>query len=300
MQFRDLQLQDLPAVQQLADQTESLASDASFATMFIWKDQTHDLFCLRDGFLFRRGVADRRLRSYFPLGTGDVGAALDAIRADAAEAGGLPDFDQLTDRQCEMLRDAGPDLPYTFTAQPNLADYLYNASDLASLSGKKYHAKRNFVNRFEAEYSGRFEIRPITPDLLDAVWAFNRKWCALEGCLAGHSGVTSEACAIARALSNFEPLGLCGLALFVDGAVTAYSLASRISGLAADVHVEKALADVPGAYAVINRAMAQMLAPQYAYLNREEDMGLDGLRQAKQSYHPVQQLMFSTARVTAS
>ena len=65
MQFRDLQLQDLPAVQQLADQTESLASDASFATMFIWKDQTHDLFCLRDGFLFRRGVADRRLRYIF-------------------------------------------------------------------------------------------------------------------------------------------------------------------------------------------------------------------------------------------
>lgn len=300
MQFRTLQLQDRAVVQPLIDQAGCLASETSFATMLIWQDITHDLFCIRDGILFRRGTGTHRLRYAFPIGADDPSAALAAIRADAAEAGGLPEFDWLTAEQREQVALIFSDLPYSFSEQPELADYLYNTDDLAGLRGKKYHAKRNFVNRFSAEYDGRFRLCPITPDCLDAIWDFNRKWCTLEGYLPGHGGVASESCAIYRALANFEALEMSGQVLYVDNAIVAYSLASPISHRAADVHAEKALDDFVGAYAVINQATAQQLqAQQYPFINREEDLGLDGLRQAKASYHPAMRLMIWKARLNA-
>lgn len=298
MQFRTLQLQDRAVVQPLIDQAGCLASEASFATMFIWQEMTRDLFCIQDGVLFRRGTGTRRLRYTFPIGASDPSDALAAIRTDAAEAGGLPEFDWLTEEQRKLVASVFSDLPYSFSEQPDLADYLYHTEDLAGLRGKKYHAKRNFVNRFSAEYAGHFRLCRMTPDLLDEIWAFNRKWCTLEGYLPGHGGVTSESCAIHRALANFEALEMSGQVLFVDNAIVAYSLASPISHCAADIHAEKALDDVVGAYAVINQATAQQLQEQqYSYINREEDLGLDGLRQAKSSYHPAMRLMIWNARV---
>ncbi len=280
----------------LIERSGCMACDASFVNMFIWKNLYQSLICIRNGFLFRRGVGRSRLIYSYPLGGGDIADALSLIREDAAEAGGLPAFEGLTEEQCPVVAAVYKDINYTFEKTPQWADYIYHSSDLAALGGKKYHSKRNFINRFQAEYGGRYALKEITPDMLDELWRFNLEWCAREGCAHGHNGVGSESCAIRTAFSNYTALGLRGQALYVDGAIAAYTFASHLLDTVADVHVEKALASVTGAYAVINQALAAALAPSYQYLNREEDMGLDGLRQAKASYHPAIHLMRYSAR----
>ena len=286
----------MPLALPLIEQSGCMACDASFVNMFIWKDIYHSLVCIRDGFLFRRGTGRSRFLYSYPLGGGNIGDALSLIRADAAEADGLPAFQGLTEEQCSVVAEVYQDIDYTFEKTPQWADYIYLSSDLASLRGKKYHSKRNFIHRFTAEYEGRYELREITADMFDDIWRFNLEWCAREGCMHGHNGVASESCAIRTALENYAALGLHGQVLYVDGAIVAYTFASHLLDTVADVHVEKALVSVTGAYAVINQSLAASLAPRYRYLNREEDMGIDGLRQAKASYHPALHLMRYSAR----
>lgn len=162
-------------------------------------------------------------------------------------------------------------------------DYLYRTEDLATLPGKNYHGKRGHIAAFSRAHDWTFE--QLGADNRDEMVALSRAWCEEKGG-CDHS-LADEACAIRRVLREPETFSLRGGMVRVEGRPVAFALGSPISDKVFDIHVEKALSAFSGAYAVINREFAATLT-EYEFLNRENDMGLEGLRRAKRSYRPVE------------
>lgn len=290
MTFRKIQLSDRTETEKCARAADTLSCDDSFVNMYIWADMYDQEIAFARGFMFRRGPKGYR----FPLGSGDTALALADI---AQDAGGAPVFEGLTQEQCAQVQKYLPQINYDFIADPQDADYIYARSALAELSGKKYHAKRNFINRFKMENAGEIESRAVTEDDFADLLAFNRRWCSENGCVRGDS-LDNENCAIRRAFGEYGALGLRGWLVKLGGRTVAYSLASALTDRVADVHVEKAEESLPAAYPFINNEFVAGGLSDFEYINREEDMGLPGLKKAKESYHPEMLLMRYTARGT--
>lgn len=162
-------------------------------------------------------------------------------------------------------------------------DYLYASEDLANLPGRAYHSKKNHISAFSKKFNWIYEA--VNDDNIAEVMAMAKQWCAEKG-TCRERGLSTERCAIRELLKNRRVLGIQGGLIRVDGAVAAFALGSPINDRVFDIHVEKALSAYPGAYAVINREFASQLTA-YELLNREDDMGIEGLRKAKLSYHPA-------------
>ena len=174
-------------------------------------------------------------------------------------------------------------------------DYIYSVEDLCNLTGRKYQPKRNHVNRFESMYEYTFdELRPS--DFAECM-RLEREWQRRKESAeandtehrAEHEAeMSEEQRAIAEALAAYDELGLYGGVLRVDGRVAAFTYGSELTPEMFCTHIEKADASYEGVFPMINRCFARALAARgYKYVNREEDMGLAGLRRSKMSYHPV-------------
>lgn len=161
-------------------------------------------------------------------------------------------------------------------------DYLYRTEDLATLPGKAYHSKKNHISAFSRAHEWTYE--PLCADNIADMLRLSKEWCEEKGGCIG--SLTDEQCAIRRVLRDPERFSLSGGLVRVEGRAVAFTLGSPINERVFDIHVEKALSEFSGAYAVINREFAKTLTA-YEYLNRENDMGIAGLRRAKESYRPA-------------
>ena len=257
----------------------------SFVNLSIWGRQR---VAFVGGFLVLQSQFDRRSVYPFPIGQGDILPVLETIMADA-KARGIPCcFTGLNQAECDLLEQH---YPGRFRIQPdrNSFDYIYSIDDLADLKGRKFQKKRNHLNRFRENHPS-WRTEPICSENLPAVREMAKSWYAHRHEIDPQGSYTLEEIALERALCDPEKLALEGLVLLEDQQVLAFSLASRLSEDTYDVHFEKAREDVDGAYTAINQQMAFHLRekhPELRYLDREEDMGLEGLRKAKLSYNPV-------------
>lgn len=161
-------------------------------------------------------------------------------------------------------------------------DYLYRTEDLATLPGKAYHSKKNHISAFSRTHAWTYE--PLSAENVEDMVRLSKEWCKEKGSCSG--SLSDEQCAIRRVLRDPERFSLSGGLIRVEGKAVAFTLGSPINDRVFDIHVEKALSAFSGAYAVINREFAKTLTA-YEYLNRENDMGIPGLRRAKESYHPA-------------
>jgi hypothetical protein len=173
-------------------------------------------------------------------------------------------------------------------------DYIYRRADLATLHGKHLDAKRNHINRFRAEHPD-FEYRPLTPEYFDECRRLTEIWQGEKG---GSDTIDVEKQVMETIFSNWDALGMTGGSIFVDGRMVAFTYGAAVTTDTFDICVEKADRHVEGAFAIINQQFAEHLPEQYIYLNREEDMGIPGLRQAKLSYHPEILLTYNVVHIT--
>ncbi len=257
----------------------------SFVNLSIWGRQRAAFL---DGFLVLFSQFDRRSVYPFPVGRGEILPVLDAIIADARERGIPCCLTGLSEECCGILEKYYPGKFRIYTSRDNF-DYVYNIDDLADLKGRKFQRKRNHLHRFRA-VCPQYRTEPLTPVNLDAVRDMAAAWYRRRQLTDPHGDYHLEQLALSRALADPWRLGLEGLVLLEDDRVLAFSMASALSEDTYDIHFEKALEDVDGAYAAINREFANYLRqrhPLLRYLNREDDMGLEGLRKAKLSYCPA-------------
>ena len=230
---------------------------------------------------------ERRSVYPFPVGKGDIRPVLDAIIHDARERGIVCRLTGLTAQDTMTLEELYPG-QFRFHPDRDSCDYVYRIEDLAELKGRKFQKKRNHLNRFKEAHPDCKAI-PITPEKLPAVQEMIAQWYETRLAADPHDDYHLEKHALRRAFANMDMLDLEGLVLEEDGKILAMTIGSPLSEDTFDIHFEKALEDVDGAYPAINQAFAAHLRNKYPnlrYLNREDDMGLPGLRKAKLSYNP--------------
>lgn len=219
----------------------------------------------------------------FPIGKHDPKCAFDKM-VDYFEKSNLPFAMYMVEPEMFELIEAWYPGTYQIAYDRDNADYLYRYDTLANLAGKKLHAKRNHINRF-LENHPDYQYEPINGKNWKECLALEHDWLT-ENDASKDKDKETEQMFIAYALEHRKSLGMKGGLLRVDGKVIAFTLGEPLTDDTFLVHFEKAYADIQGSYAMINREFVRRELSGYAYINREEDMGIPGLRKAKLSYQP--------------
>ncbi len=285
IEFRPVRLEDRATIERFTMSSDITNCDLSFANMFCWQEVYHSAWAIVDGFLVIRFHIDGgdRLGYMQPVGEGDCARIIPALREDAHAHGQRLRIIGLTDRGREMIRQMHIG-QFAFESDRALEDYVYAADDLRNLPGRRYQPKRNHINRFMAEYPD-YRYEELTPDRFDECMQLEREW------RRNHEGHTSELCAeqraMQRAFAHFAELGMTGGCIYVGERMVAFTYGSAVNNHTFDTHVEKADTDYDGAFTVINCLFARHLPERFTLINREEDLGIEGLRRAKLSYHPA-------------
>lgn len=284
LEFRKIIPEDRVAYQALLEQSGERGCEFSFANLCLWGRQ-RIAFAEGHGVLFSQ--FDRRTVYPFPVGGGEKKPVLDAIIADS-RARGIPcRLTGLTETDIKTVQDLYPG-QFRFHCDRGSYDYVYAIEDLAELKGRKYQKKRNHVNKFKATHP-EYRVEPLSEDNLPLAKSLVEDWYAHREQTDPAGDYLMEKVALTKALDRFEALGMESLVLLADGKALALTMGSFLSNHTVDVHFEKAREDTDGAYPVINMEFARYLRAKYPHLqwlNREEDMGLEGLRKAKESYCP--------------
>lgn len=263
----------------------TMASDASFANIYLLRNKYSTKISRYKDFIIRKYSGKGARCGYtFPLGKGDVAKALAEIEKDAKECGERLQFAFVTEEQKEVLENAMP-ARFCYSSDAGDSDYIYLRSELASLSGKAFHKKKNHFSKFVRTYPDYKYYEIGACNIYDAqkvadAWYY-------EHLQDEDASQLAEYKAIKEALENFEELGLIGGIIYVNGSPCAMTIASKINENTVDVHFEKAVGEyaLNGGYAAINKLFSEKL-DGVTWLNREEDIGIEGLRKAKLSYRP--------------
>ncbi len=286
--FSPLTVADRQFVQQYIMFGERQGCDLSFANLICWQPFFDAHFAVVNNSLALRFTVNGRHAYAAPIANSyddHYADTINALRLHAAENN--EPFLMLG--VCPVMRSVlerlFPD-EFTYTADRNRSDYIYLRQSLATLAGKKLQAKRNHTNKFRSLYPN-YSYRPLTPDMLPQCLALVEQWYkAKQSTAEATSENDTDLPAIRRAFAHWEALALIGGALFVDSTLVAFSYGCPINHNTFDVCVEKANTAYEGAYSVINQEFVNHLPQKYTFINREEDMGQEGLRRAKLSYRP--------------
>ena len=295
IEFHAISLLDKEWVDQHMMCENSPSADFNFGNMFIWDAHYRQLICSQGDRTLTKVRLHGEPAFVFPIGCGPLRPAIEALREYAAAKGYPFLLRGITERHKAQLEEAYPGC-FDFCEEEKYAAYIYEAEKLATYSGKALHGKKNHCNRFEAEHEWSFV--PLTRELIPACEAMLTEWTE-DNAERLDDSIVYEHDAIERAFRHYEELDLEGGVLFADGKLLGFSFGEMTSSDTFDVHVEKAAADVNGAYPMVCRELTRMLLqnhPDLKWINREDDMGLESLRRSKESYKPAYLLKKYTAR----
>jgi uncharacterized protein len=271
-EFKPLELEDRDELLPYFERHPLEISESTFANHFIWRRFDHPVFTTIHGNLCICFTPPDQ-PAYFlqPLGENDIPDTLRACLTRAPRLSRIPA--SFAERWCGGLSCA-PDR--------DDFDYVYRTSDLSELKGKKYDGKRNRIKKFEKSYAWRY-VR-IGAEDLSACGALFGEWLAAKGLEGG--AIDAQQDAIREALLHYETLGLTGGAIETEGAVAALAIGERLNADTAVIHIEIVSPRYEGLSQLMNREYVRREWADTVYINREQDLGIPGLRRAKQSYQP--------------
>lgn len=280
MTFKNLKLEDRADFEAAVDHvTDTVAWEYSFAVIWVWDAYENVRICKDDGMVFLYTTYGDKKIFYPPYCAPErMPDALAKVEAYCA-AEGIPFFMRGLSNEALSFVDKAR---YRIEPEEDSFDYIYSAEDLIALRGKRFHSKRNYVTRFAARYPG-YTFRPYTAADSDALLALYDKWNSNSE----HETLKMERHAISRAFGFQKELELLIYVLEVEGAAVGFSVsAPGRDGVMHNIF-EKGDVDYEGVYQTVNKLTAQACFSGYRLVNRQEDMGIEGLRKAKLSYNPV-------------
>ena len=272
-------LRDHEFVQIYMDHFSSLSCEYNFSNLFCWQEiYQYSWFVHEDRFLVYDGINNSM---FMPLGPDFAPEELADLSHLMIHMGLEPDF-------CIVPREyiyKYPDIDqfYTIKEERDHAEYIYRVESLAALTGNKLHKKRNLISQFKRSYPG-YSVEPLKGPRIKATLEFARK--LLEEREIQSKNLKEEFQAMEKAFENFDRLGLEGIVLMADTRLAAFSVFSPLTHDTYNIQFEKSDIACKGAAQVINQETARFLANKCVFLNREQDLGIKGLRQAKLSYEP--------------
>lgn len=294
LSFKKLTLADKSIIQQFTLINKRRSCDLSFANLYSWNFLYQTEFAVAANALFLRFYIANEQMYMLPVTDELSTEVLDLLLEDATKSG-CPLIIGGVCADTIAIIEAWMPGRFTFTAERDYADYIYLADDLRTLTGKRYQPKRNHINQFKAQHPD-YIYQPLSAANVTECLYLEEKWCDTHD-LSHSKALSAERHSMTRALSHLSELDIQGGLLLLNNRIIAFTYGAPINQEVFDICVEKADTTVEGAYAMINHEFALRLPIQYRYLNREEDLGIDGLRRAKLSYHPLLLLEKYTARM---
>ena len=284
IQFEKISIDQKNWLNEYLHRMDKRCCEYSYVNLYLWgRKRVAEL----NGFLLLQAQFDRKSVYLYPVGEGDIKGVLDAIIHDASVRGIPCCLSALTEADCRQVEALYPGA-FQIYCDRDSYDYIYAIDDLADLRGRKFQKKRNHLNRFEQEHPDA-QILPLDAQTMEAAHLLAQKWYEERTAIDPDGDYHLEKIALERAFSHYRELGMEGVVLVEQGNVMAFAMGSRLTGDTYDIHFEKALGASDGTYAAINRGFARYLRekyPEVKWLNREDDMGIEGLRKAKLSYNP--------------
>ncbi len=264
----------------ILSQSGFLGSEAAFGTLYIWQEPYEKKIAWYDEMLF--GCFGKNACTYFFPYARNLKKALAVLLEECQTTGKRFRMWGVTAEQAQLMEEAWPDTFHFRFLRAN-ADYIYSTADLINLAGRRYHRKRNHLTRFKRAYA--FTYEDITPANIADCENIEREWMP-NAATTALGGLERENFALQRSIASFSALGFEGGLIRIDGKPVAFTMGEVINPRAFVVHFEKALDGYDGLYAAINQTFAERHLQGFEYVNREEDMGIEGLRKAKLSYYP--------------
>lgn len=291
LEFYELTLSDKEMIQAYTRRWNLELADLSFPNMYMWRLSHNIRFCIEEEVLYVT-LCHRKAPCFFfvPL-PWDTNASLEIplkkLEEYSASLGEPLRVKSATQAQREKI-DADCPGCYEWYWDEGTFDYVYRQEDLAELRGKKYHGKRNHIKQFLAKYP-QAEYLPLQPEHVDACLQLYSDWAQKKADTLDDS-VEDEWLSVNEALRNFQALGLIGGVVMVDGELQAFTVGELLTPSLGLTHIEKANVDMHGLFPYINQQLARNEFKDMEFINREEDMGLVGLRKAKESYKPIKMI----------
>ncbi len=280
-QFRPINLNDKNNINAFLSKDPPLISELTFTNLFMWRECYNTLWQMRKNCLLLIMRPDKESTFALPpVGQGDKVEAINFLMGFLRQASSEPRICRAGEAFVEKYVDKNR---FAVLEDRNNSDYVYLARDLAELPGNKFHKKKNHLNKFINNYE--FEYHKLNSELIGRVLDMQEQWCELKDCPM-NPDLLAEDRAVYEALVNYESLDFTGGAIVIDSKVEAFTLGERLNSDTAVIHIEKANPEIPGLYAAINRFFCEDALSNFTYVNREQDLGVAGLRKAKQSYHP--------------
>ncbi len=307
IEWREIRLEDKPEIEDKICASGCHGADYSFANLYIWRKAYKPLIAF-GGTRLLVGMPEWNVYAY-PKGDGDPSGPIEQLLEEAHGRGQKLLIRGLTEKTLQEFLPLYGDR-FEISEDRNNADYIYSVDKLCNLPGRHLSSKRNHIKHFER--NGEWEFHRISASSCG-------KFTSCEGCSdirtssiaeakafvdefykeKNDPDLADEAGAIEEMFEHYEALGFIGGLLFQNGQPVAFTAGTKLDNEVFDTHFEKALPGVEGAYTMVNREFARLVAAEYPdirFFNREEDMGLEGLRKAKESYHPDILLMKYFAR----
>lgn len=289
--YTKLTLSDIPAIRPFFDGINSRACDFTVGGMFMWRDFYNMHFAVDDGTLFIKMTFPDGVDYYAPPLSGSADKIKKGILKLVSDENGDLRFATVPEEFVPFFKDV---LPHAaFFEQTELSDYLYNADDLISLKGRKYAAQRNLISNFKRSFPD-FEFKAATEVPTEELKAFLRNGYTADK--NADEEEQNENREVLEVLDNLTIYGFSGCVLFGGGKIMGFSLGEKV-GDTLFTHIEKANREVHGAYQMLVTGFSSSFGAEAQYINREEDMGDEGLRRAKLAYHPTKLLKKYIAEV---
>lgn len=283
LNFKKPEITDKEWVNECLIHAHSMNCEYTFGNLFIWSAAYSTTICKYKDFLICRWGRGDEISYSIPLGEGDFSDAIQQIVEDAKSLGIKANIYGITSGYTSTIQEAFTGM-FSYKYDVGYNDYIYSVAKMASLSGKKYHSKRNHITNFKKN-NPDWSFEQISIDNIQECIALHSEWISNKD--GDDEDYSYEFEAVLTAFEHFDELDLIGGLIRVKGKVIAYTLGeAQMNGKCFVTHFEKAPADIQGAYAIINQEFTKNCLFQYEYVNREEDLGIEGLRKAKQSYYP--------------
>jgi hypothetical protein len=290
LNFQPLSLSHQPMIEKYMLRFGENSCQHSFVSMFCFNGKYGYSVCEEDDRLFicKEKFSGDQYRVYLsPMGgdDGDKAAAIQRLLEDAHSYGAKARLETVTEN---IKNNIEKECPGVFRANENrdYAEYIYTAEKLAYLPGKEMASKRKDTNSFWRDFDGRVNIKKMTGAASDEIIAYQEKWLKTRLQQEDSVQLELENEAIMLGLKNFDKLGLSGIMLYVDNVLRGYAYGSKLSNDCYDVIIEKGDREIDNIYRVLNMEIVRRCCAGITYINREEDLGVPGLRKSKLSYKP--------------
>lgn len=280
LHFKSPTLSDYEKFAQFFFDEGEFSCEMNFISIYIWKAIYENKFYMDEKTLFFKSRSEDG-GYVFSLPYGDLEYGMNLIFEYCKEKDISPNI--WTSKGNRFDEFISKYKNYEIIPERDNFDYIYKREDLAKLEGKKYHSKRNHISAFSKKYNWTYE--PLTGENKEEFLEFSEKWY-FDRADVFDEGLAAEQKALKEILYSNTPINYKGAIIKIDGRVVAVTLGSPINSKVFDIHFEKADTEFLTAYAVINREFALRELGGYEYINREDDLGIEGLRRAKLSYKP--------------